>query len=221
MTQPNLPIPEEAASEAAQENSFGAILSEFEQSHHADGGSVTGTVVSVTSDGAFVDIGRKMDGVLPLEAAKDLKVGTKVLVSIRGRDGEGNYLLSTIKVEIPKDWSSLEAAFADKRTIGGTVTEMVKGGLRVDVGVPAFMPASRSGARDAAEMEKLIGQEIECRITKIDTTEEDVVVDRRVVLEERERQAKHEAFERLQESTVVRGAVRTVTDFGAFVDLGG
>ena len=221
MTQPNLPIPEEGASEAAQENSFGAILSEFEQSHHADGGSVTGTVVSVTSDGAFVDIGRKMDGVLPLEAAKDLKVGTKVLVSIRGRDDEGNYLLSTIKVEIPKDWSSLEAAFAEKRTIGGTVTEVVKGGLRVDVGVPAFMPASRSGAREQADMEKLVGQEIECRITKLDTAEEDVVVDRRVVLEERERQAKLEAFDRLEEGAVVRATVRTITDFGAFVDLGG
>src|SRR5215472_17117177 len=221
MTQPNLPIPEEAASEAAQENSFGAILSEFEQSHHAEGGSVTGTVVSVTSDGAFVDIGRKMDGVLPPEAAKDLKVGTKLFVSIRGRDDEGNYLLSTIKVEVPKDWSGLEAAFAEKKIIGGTVTEVVKGGLRVDVGVPAFMPASRSGAREQADMAKLVGQEIECRITKLDTAEEDVVVDRRVILEERERQAKIEAFDRLQEGAVVHGTVRTLTDFGAFVDLGG
>ena len=221
MTQPNLPIPEEAASEEAQENSFGAILSEFEQSHHADAGSVTGTVVSVTSDGAFVDIGRKMDGVLPPDVAKDLKVGTKVLVSIRGRDDEGNYLLSTIQIEVPKDWTALEAAFAEKKTIGGTVTEVVKGGLRVDVGVPAFMPASRSGAREQAEMEKLVGQEIECRITKLDTAEEDVVVDRRVVLEERERQTKQEAFERLEEGAVVRGTARTVTDFGAFIDLGG
>ena len=98
-----------------------------------------------------------------------LKPGDKVLVSIRGRDGEGNYLLSTIKVETPRDWSGLEAAFAAKRTIGGTVLEVVKGGLRVDVGVRAFMPASRSGAREQAELEKLVGQEIECRITKLDT----------------------------------------------------
>src|SRR5215469_1102343 len=102
MTQPNLPIPEELASESSreedsqdqssQEQSFGAILSEFEQSHHSDGGSVEGTVVSVTPDGAFVDIGRKMDGVIAPEAAKDMKVGMKLLVSIRGRDNEGNYL---------------------------------------------------------------------------------------------------------------------------------
>src|SRR6185437_1837194 len=96
-----------------------------------------------------------------------------------------------------------------------------KGGLRVDVGVRAFMPASRSGAREQAEMEKLVGQQIECRITKLDTESEDVVVDRRVVLEERERQAKEEAFGRLQEGDVIRGTVRSLTDFGAFVDLGG
>jgi len=230
MTPTNLPTTEELASEnsselsseqAPQEESFGAILSQFEQSHHSEGGSVEGTVVSVTSDGAFVDIGRKMDGVLSPEAAQGLKTGMKLLVSIRGRDEEGNYLLSTIKVEIPKDWTALEAAFNEKRTIGGTVTEVVKGGLRVDVGVPAFMPASRSGVREQSEMEKLVGQEIECRITKLDTAEEDVVVDRRVVLEERERQAKLEAFDRLQEGMIVRGAVRTLMDFGAFVDLGG
>ena len=94
----------------------------------------------------------------------------------------------------PRDWSALEAAFAEKKIIGGTVLEVVKGGVRVDVGVRAFMPASRSGAREQAEMEKLIGQQIECRITKLDTATEDVVVDRRSVLEERERAAKEEAI---------------------------
>jgi small subunit ribosomal protein S1 len=176
-------------------------------------------VVSVTPDGVFVDIGRKMDGMLP--PAPELKPGIKVIVSIRGRDESGTYLLSTIKVETPKDWTGLEAAFAEKRTIGGTVLEVVKGGLRVDVGVRAFMPASRSGARELADMEKLVGQQIECRITKINATEEDVVVDRRVILEERERQAKEEAFDKLEEGAILRGTVRSLTDFGAFVDLGG
>ena len=203
------------------DTSFGDILTEFEQSHHANGEGVQGTVVSVTPDGVFVDIGRKMDGVLPPDRAADLKPGTKVLVSVRGRDDQGNYLLSTIKVETPRDWSGLEAAFAEKRTIGGTVLEVVKGGLRVDVGVRAFMPASRSGVRELADLEKLVGQQIECRITKLDAAEEDVVVDRRVVLEELERLARQEAFQRLAEGSVVRGTVRSLTDFGAFVDLGG
>lgn len=207
--------------EASFESSFGDILSEFEQSHRSGGETVEGTIVSVTPDGAFVDIGRKTDGVLPLDPKVQLKPGMKVLVSIRGRDEEGNYLLSTIKVEIPRDWTALETAFAEKRTIGGTVLEVVKGGLRVDVGVRAFMPASRSGERDQAEMEKLVGQNVECRITKLDTASEDVVVDRRVVLEEREKQARQEAFERLQEGLIVQGTVRSIMDFGAFVDIGG
>src|SRR5579863_9187172 len=133
MPQSNLP---DSPDLAPVDNSFGDILSEFEHSHHASGESLEGTVVSVTPDGAFVDIGRKMDGILPPNP--DLKPGTKVVVSIRGRDDQGNYLLSTIKIEVPRDWSGLEAAFAAKSIIGGTVLEVVKGGLRVDVGVRAF-----------------------------------------------------------------------------------
>jgi small subunit ribosomal protein S1 len=216
MPQPNAPDSPEAS---PADTSFGDILTQFEQAHHAGGERVEGTVVSVTPDGAFVDIGRKMDGMLP--PAPELKPGIKVLVSIRGRDEHGTYLLSTIKVETPRDWTGLEAAFAEKRTIGATVLEVVKGGLRVDVGVRAFMPASRSGVREVADLEKLVGQQIECRITKLNAAEEDVVVDRRVILEELEKINKEEAFKRLEEGTVVRGKVRSLTDFGAFVDLGG
>ena len=220
MPQSNTPDSSEASSlSTGADSSFGDILTQFEQTHHAGGERLEGTVVSVTPDGVFVDIGRKMDGMLP--PAPELKPGTKVIVSIRGRDESGTYLLSTIKVETPKDWTGLEAAFAEKRTIGGTVLEVVKGGLRVDVGVRAFMPASRSGAREQADLEKLVGQQIECRITKINAAEEDVVVDRRVILEERERQSKEEAFGKLEEGAIVRGTVRSLTDFGAFVDLGG
>ncbi len=203
------------------DTSFADILNEFEQAHHARGETLEGTVVTVTADSVFVDIGRKTDGVLPVDPEVPLQPGQKLIVSIRGRDEEGNYQLSTIRVETPKDWTGLEKAFADKSVISGHVTEVVKGGLRVDVGVKAFMPASRSGAREVADLEKLVGQDIECRITKLDTASEDVVVDRRVVLEERERQTKQEAFGKLQVGDVVHGTVRTLTDFGAFVDLGG
>ncbi len=217
----NQPKINDAPEHVSPDASFGDILSQFEQSHHSGGETVEGTVVSVTPDAVFVDLGRKMDGVITPDATHTYKKGDKVLVSIRGRDEEGNYQLSTIKVETPKDWSGLEAAFAAKKTIGGTVLEVVKGGLRVDVGVRAFMPASRSGARDQGDLEKLVGQQIECRITKLDTASEDVVVDRRVVLEELEKQAKEQAFSRLEEGAIVRGTVRSIMDFGAFLDLGG
>src|SRR5271155_245893 len=218
MPQSQLPDSPEAAT---PDTSFGDLLSEFEQTHHSRGETVDGTVVSVTPEAVFVDLGRKMDGVITPDSTHTYKKGDKVLVSIRGRDEEGNYTLSTIKVETPRDWSGLEAAFANKSTISGTVLEVVKGGLRVDVGVRAFMPASRSGAREQADLEKLVGQQIECRITKLDTESEDVVVDRRAVLEEREKVAKEEAFGRLEEGSTLRGTVRSLTDFGAFVDLGG
>jgi small subunit ribosomal protein S1 len=124
-------------------------------------------------------------------------------------------------VERPKDWSSLERAFEAKVPILGVVSAVVKGGVSVDVGVRAFMPASRSGAKDAAEMEKLIGQEIRCRIIKLDVADEDVVVDRRAVLEEEERVTKERRYSEIKEGETVTGTVRTLTDYGAFIDIGG
>jgi len=99
------------------------------------------------------------------------------------------------------------------------VVEQVKGGYRVDVGVRAFLPGSRSGVRDAAEMPDLIGKEIQCRITKLDVEHEDVVVDRRIVLEEEEGERRTRAFSELQEGSLVKGRVRSVMDFGAFVEI--
>jgi small subunit ribosomal protein S1 len=229
MTNPqNFVDPEDVEVAPAGENSFGDILSQFEQEHHIDGKqTIQGTVVSITPETVFVDIGRKMDGVLPVDKVRTEKgalavnVGDTITVTVTGRDEEGSYLLSTVKVERPKDWSALEKAYAEHRAIGGVVTEMVKGGLRVDVGVKAFMPASRSGARDLAEVEKLVGQEIQCRIIKLDTAHEDVVVDRRIVLEEEAALAKQKLYTDLHEGMVVHGTVRTLTDFGAFVDIGG
>jgi small subunit ribosomal protein S1 len=160
---------------------------------------------------------------LPLAAFQNesVKPGDKFVVSIKGRDPEGYYQLTRGKSERPKDWASLERAFAEKAIILGTVTAVVKGGLSVDVGVRAFMPASRSGARDAAEMEKLVEQEIRCRITKLDVTEEDVVVDRRAVAEEEERAAKDRRYSQVNEGATLHGTVRSLTDYGAFIDIGG
>jgi small subunit ribosomal protein S1 len=231
-TSPAAPgVPASSANDTAapsDNNSFAEILSAFEQAHHgpAKGQALAGTVVSITTDSVFVDIGRKLDGVLPLDLFRgasgelSVKVGDKLLVSITGNDGEA-YTLSTVKVERPRDWSALESAFAEHRDIGGVVTELVKGGLRVDVGAKAFMPASRSGTKDLAEMEKLVGQEIQCRVIKLDTASEDVVVDRRVVLEAEEGRAREKRMAELTEGAVVRGTVSILTDFGAFVDLGG
>jgi small subunit ribosomal protein S1 len=219
----------EAAPDASSDSteSFGAMLFQFEQSHSrkAEDGSkqIDATVIAIASDFVFLDIGFKTEGILPQAAfaGKEVSVGDHFLVSVKGRDAEGYYELSLLKVAQPKDWSVLEQAFNDKEAILGTVTGVIKGGLSVDVGVRAFMPASRSGARDAAEIGKLVGKQIRVRIIKLDVTEEDVVVDRRVLVEEEERVNKDRRYSEVQEGDIVNGTVRSLADYGAFVDLGG
>jgi len=208
---------------------FGALLRQFEktEAHRPDAVTrqITGTVVALTTDAVLVNIGYKSEGTLPLaafEAAKEtVNVGDTLSVSVKHRNPEGFYELSRHKLAQPKDWDSFERAFADKSTISGTVTAVVKGGLTVDVGVRAFLPASRSGARDAAQMEALVGQEIRCRITKLDVADEDVVIDRRSVTEEEDRSNRDRRYAQLTPGDIVEGTVRSLTDFGAFIDLGG
>ncbi len=222
------PAPAAESTESFPAESFKDIFSEYEQSHsrksEAGNQRREGTVIALTADSIILDIGFKTEGVLPLTAFlpdKPPKPGDKVQVTVKGRDPEGYYELTRGKVERPTDWASLEKAFVDKSTIIGTVTGVVKGGLSVDVGVRAFMPTSRSGTHDASEMEKLVEQEIRCRIIKLDVAEEDVVVDRRAIAEDEERAGKQRRFSELKEGDTVQGEVRSLTDYGAFVDIGG
>jgi len=208
---------------------FADILTDFERTHvhkaQAGSAQLQGTVVSLTAEQVFLDIGYKTEGVLARSTfennAEGVKPGDVFPVSVKGRNEEGYYELTRFKVAQPRDWSALENAFAQKVAVVGTVTGVVKGGLTVDVGVRAFMPASRSGTRDAAEMEKLVGTEITCRITKLDVTDEDVVVDRRAVLEEQALAAAQDRFAAMNEGDTVSGTVRSLMSYGAFVDLGG
>jgi len=220
--------PEKPETQIVPENteSFGDILSQYQKSHSrkTEGSrQLQATVIAVNAESVFFDIGYKSEGILPLAAlqGETLKPGDKCLVTVKGRDLDGYYELSRFKVERPMDWTGLEKAFAEKTIVLGTVTSVIKGGFSVDVGVRAFMPASRSGVREAAEMEKLVGQEIRCRIIKLDVTDEDVVVDRRAVAEEEERYAKDKFYSQIKEGETVGGTVRSLTDYGAFVDLGG
>jgi small subunit ribosomal protein S1 len=226
------PVPEAVAvSETAEEptESFADLLSAFERSHSHKGEpgqkQLQGTVISLSADQVFLDIGYKTEGVLPRSAfdnnAEGVIPGDSFPVSVTGRNEEHYYELSRFKVAQPRDWSALEAAFAEKIAIVGTVTEVRKGGVTVDVGVRAFMPASRSGTRDAAELEKLVGTEITCRITKLDVADEDVVVDRRVVLEEQARTLQQGRYEAMKDGDIVSGTVRSLVPYGAFVDIGG
>src|SRR5579871_1518622 len=223
MSNPETPKPEQPAETS---ESFGEIFSQYQKSHsHKTEGSrqLEATVIAVTDESVFLDIGYKSEGILPVLALQGqaVKAGDKLLVTVKGRDPDGYYELLRFKVERPTDWTALEKAFAEKSAVLGRVTAQVKGGFSVDVGVRAFMPASRSGVREAAEMENLVGQEIRCRIIKLDVADEDVVVDRRVLAEEEERSAKDRLYSNIKEGDVISGTVRSLTEYGAFIDLGG
>src|SRR5262249_40705552 len=209
------------------DESFKDLLSQYEQSHTRtplEGSKgIEGTVVKVTADSVLLDIGFKIEGILPLTALRaneTVKPGDKLMVTVKGRGADGYYELTRGKIARPTDWASLEKAFAEKATIVGTVISAVKGGLSIDIGVRAFMPASRSGVRDTTEMEKMVGQEVRCRITKLDVADEDVVVDRRVIAEEEERANRERRYSEIKEGDLVHGAVRSLADYGAFVDIG-
>ena len=221
--------PAEVAVDEAEGESFGDIFAEFSKTSNRrtgeEGRQILGTVAAVTEESVLVDIGFKTEGILPLTAMpagkEPWKVGDALTVQVKGRDEDGYYMLSLFRVAQPKDWSALQKAFADGANIVGTVVAVVKGGLNVEVGVRAFLPASRSGTRDAAELEKLVGQEIVCRITKLDVVEEDVVLDRRVVTEADALKVKDLRLAEIHDGAIVDGTVRSLAEYGAFVDLGG
>jgi small subunit ribosomal protein S1 len=221
--------PDTPESKTAEDTeSFQEAFSQYERSHKRkpeQGKAREGTVIAVSADSVYLDIGFKTEGILPLAAFQNdrqpPKPGDKFPVSIKGRNEEGYYELTRGKVGRATNWEELEKAFAEKATIMGTVTGAVKGGLTVDVGVRAFLPASRSGVRDSSDLGKLVGQEIRCRITKLDAADEDVVVDRRIIAEEEAGAARERRYGEIREGEQVRGVVRSLTDYGAFVDIGG
>src|SRR5688572_9420595 len=232
--------------EGTNDKSFADILNEFESANRpaqhdsrrssakvkgrgrpAPRPALIGTVVGISDDYVLVDYGAKSEGVVSATGLRDkdgnltVKIGDTFNVAITGFNKEGLATLSRVMGPRPRDWEGLSHAFQNRDVVAGRVAGMVKGGFTVDVGTRAFLPASRSGVRDAADMAKLVGQEIRCRIIKLDVDEEDVVVDRRSVVEEEAKQARQKAFDALEEGAVVRGTVRSLAGYGAFIDVGG
>ncbi|SHK47997.1 bifunctional 4-hydroxy-3-methylbut-2-enyl diphosphate reductase/30S ribosomal protein S1 [Desulforamulus aeronauticus] len=192
---------------------------------------VKGVVVQVSNDEVLVDIGAKSEGVIPrkelafygVDNPHDLvKLGDEIeCVVIKAEDNEGKILLSKTRADAEKAWDNLEQAMENGTIIKGTVREVVKGGLLVDVGVRAFMPASLVERGYIDDLAKFLNQEVEVRIIEMVKARKKVVVSRKVVLEEQNARKREELLATLQEGQVVKGTVRRLTNFGAFVDLGG
>jgi len=215
------------AAAASADEDFGAL---FEQSLKAvrPGEVVRGRVVLVSRDYVTVDIGFKSEGQIAIHEFMDrsgnveVQAGDEVDVYFDGTDSEnGNIVLSRAKAEQFKVWRDIEEAYQRDGYVEGTVVGKVKGGLKVDVGVAAFLPGSHADLRPARNLDRYIGQRYQFAILKFNRARGNVVVSRRAVLE-REREAlKEETMKVLEEGVILEGIVKNITDYGAFVDLGG
>lgn len=192
---------------------------------------VTGKVVQIGTDEVLVDIGYKSEGRIllnemglkPNQEPKDaftLEQEVDVWV-LKVDDAEGNVVLSKRRADAQKAWAQLEQLHAEGKPITAEVTQVVKGGLLVDLGVRGFIPASHISRNYVDDLEKYVGQTLEFKIIELDRQKNNVVLSRKELLEEEYQKAKEEIFNTLEENAIVDGVVRRITDFGAFVDIGG
>lgn len=195
----------------------------------APGSIVTGTVVAIENDFVIVNAGLKSEGVIPLEQFRndkgevDLKVGDEVRVALEAlEDGFGSTVLSRERAKRAEFWGVLEQAYEAGESVHGHIVGRVRGGLTVEVnGLNAFLPGSLVDIRPLRDTSHLEGQELEFRIVKLDQRSNNLVVSRRAVLEEVYSKEREKLLEKMEEGLVVKGIVKNLTDYGAFIDLGG
>jgi small subunit ribosomal protein S1 len=194
----------------------------------AEGEVVKGTVLQVTPSEVVVDVGFKSEGMIPLEEFLDesgqvtVQPGDVVDVLLeRTEDRDGHIVLSREKAEKMKIWDDVERAYADRKVVIGRVIERIKGGLAVDIGVRAFLPGSQIDVRPVRNLDALRGQELRMRVIKVNKKRGNIVLSRKVLLEEENAEKKKHTLDTLNEGKVLRGVVKNITDYGAFIDLGG
>ncbi|MGB4067686.1 MAG: 30S ribosomal protein S1, partial [Nitrospira sp.] len=186
-----------------------------------------GRVVAVTKDKVVVDIGYKSEGMIPndqfsTEERQNLKVGDRLQVYIEEcEDADGNLVLSKEKADKMKIWEELEKLFNDGKSIDGKIVARIKGGMMVDIGVKAFLPGSQIDLHPVRDLDGLIGRTFPLKIIKINHRRGNVVVSRRVLLEETRDSKRKTTLSTLKEGQLIQGVVKNITDYGAFIDLGG
>jgi len=189
---------------------------------------VKGVVVQIDPDYVLVNIGYKSEGCIPIAEFMDengqlsVKVGDEVKVYFEKKENIRGYIvLSRKKAEREIVWDRIEEAAESGALVEGKIVATVKGGLTVDIGVPAFLPASQVDVRPIGNLEKLIGQSFEFKVVKVNKKRGNVVLSRRVLLEEERDRLKKDTLATLEESQTLEGVVKNITDYGAFIDLGG
>ena len=193
-----------------------------------EGEIVKGTVIQLTKDFAIIDVGYKSEGQVPISeftnarGEMNIKVGDKVDVLLESReDDKGMVVLSKEKADKMRIWDEISSACERDEIVKGTIIGRVKGGLSVDIGVKAFLPGSQVDIRPVRNLDQYIGKEFEFKVIKFNKKRGNIVLSRRVLLEKQREEFKRETLTRLKEGAVLMGVVKNLTDYGAFIDLGG
>ena len=211
-----------------EEENYEQLLDQYGARKFEEGEVMKGTVLKITDTDVVVDIGYKSEGSIPVTQFIDgtgkvfIKVGDVIDVLLEDtEDGDGHIVLSKEKAEKVKVWEEVEKAHNENTIIRGRVIERIKGGLSVDIGVRAFLPGSQIDVRPVKNLDSLKGKEIECRVIKLNRKRGNIVLSRKLVLEDEQTRKKAFTLEALKEDADVRGIVKNITDYGVFIDLGG
>jgi small subunit ribosomal protein S1 len=217
-----------AAEEAAGSEEMSKLMEQYDEQHEAASQNeiIEVKVVAYTEHGVVVDLGGKTEGLIPAAEFSETDIprpepNATIEVQRTGEHKDGFTILSYQKVLRRRTWERIEAAYKAKETITGKVVDRIKGGLVVDIGVRAFLPGSQFDLRPTQNLDDLTGNEVEVRVTKLNRRRGNVVVSRRAILEEELHAKRAQLMETLTEGQVVHGHVKNVTEYGAFVDLGG
>jgi small subunit ribosomal protein S1 len=196
-----------------------------------EGDVVSGKVVQIDQDEVLVDIGYKSEGVIlmgelsirkSVDPHDEVELGEEVdALVLTKEDQDGRLLLSKKRARFEKAWRKIEAAAESGEPVEGTVIEVVKGGLIIDLGVRGFLPASLVDIRRVQNLDEFLGTKIECKVIELNRSRNNVVLSRRAVLEEERKEVRQQILDRLQPGMIVEGAISNIVDFGAFVDLDG
>jgi small subunit ribosomal protein S1 len=218
------------ATEQAPAQDFSKILESYEREAAIEEGQVVvGTILDVSDQNIIVDIGYKCEGVVPRQELLDykgnlsVKPGDRIEVLIRSLEERDGYaLLSRAEAQKIKSWDQIRRSYQNQETITGYVKERIKGGLKVDLGgVEAFLPGSQIDLRPVHNPETYVGQTIEVRVIKLNRRRNNVVVSRKAVLEEITNKKKAQILSQIEEGVIMEGTIKSLTDYGAFIDLGG
>ncbi|MCZ6780616.1 MAG: 30S ribosomal protein S1 [Nitrospirae bacterium] len=207
----------------------GALAALYEETFRNidEGTIIEGQVVALSKDRVVVDIGYKSEGIILAdqfsnEELQALKLGDKLKVYIEEReDAEGNLILSKEKADKMKVWEELDKAFKEETTVEGRILSRIKGGMMVDIGVKAFLPGSQIDLHPVRDLDGLVGKSFPLKIIKINQRRGNVVVSRRVLLEESRDKKRQTTLSTLKDGQLIQGTVKNITDYGAFIDLGG